>query len=203
MSIREFVREFARSPLDVAAVAPSSPALAEQVSTPVPESGDPVVVELGAGTGAFSAAIQRRLGARGRHIAVEVNPRLAACLRERHPDLEVVVADAKELGDILADRGLAADVVVSGLPWSAYRTAGTAPLHQLLAASLVAGGVLTQVGYASTRWAPPARWQVRDLRAVFEEVTTSRTVWRNLPPAVVHYARRPRRAVRPARGVPG
>ena len=201
MSIREFAREFVRSPLDVAAVAPSSPALAEQVSTPVPESGDPVVVELGAGTGAFSAAIQRRLGGRGRHIAVEINPRLAAWLRKRHPDLEVVVADARELGQILADRSLTADVVVSGLPWSAYRTAGPRPLHRLLADSLAADGVLTQVGYASTRWAAPARRQVRDLRAVFEEVMTSRTVWRNLPPAVVHYARRPRRAAPGARRV--
>jgi hypothetical protein len=31
-------------------------------------------------------------------------------------------------------------------------------------------------------------------RTVFEEVTTSRTLGRTLPPAVVHTARRPRRS---------
>jgi hypothetical protein len=54
------------------------------------------------------------------------------------------------------------------------------------------GGAFTQLGYAVTRWAPPARAQLGELRSAFEEVSTSRTVWRNVPPAVVHVARRPR-----------
>ena len=58
---------------------------------------------------------------------------------------------------------------------------------------LAPGGVFTQFGYTWTRWAPPARRQLADLRAHFAEVTTSRTVWRNLPPAIVNEARRPRR----------
>ncbi|MGH3978968.1 MAG: hypothetical protein ACRDRZ_08210 [Pseudonocardiaceae bacterium] len=53
-------------------------------------------------------------------------------------------------------------------------------------------GALTQLGYAATRWAPPARRQLGELRSSFEEVTITRTVWRNLPPAVVYLARRPR-----------
>lgn len=51
----------------------------------------------------------------------------------------------------------------------------------------------TQIAYAATRWAPPARQELADLRAAFQEVTLSRTVWRNLPPALVYLARRPRR----------
>ncbi|MGH4022890.1 MAG: hypothetical protein ACRDT0_27390 [Pseudonocardiaceae bacterium] len=62
----------------------------------------------------------------------------------------------------------------------------------LLAGSMAPGGALTQLGYAATRWAPPARRQLGELRSSFEEVTITRTVWRNLPPAVVYLARRPR-----------
>ena len=69
-----FLRQFLRSPITTGAIAPSSRYLAAAVTAPIPERGDPVVVELGPGTGSFTAEIQRRLGGRGRHIAVEINP---------------------------------------------------------------------------------------------------------------------------------
>lgn len=72
-----FLGQFLRSPVTTGAIMPSSRYLAAAVATPIPERGDPVVVELGPGTGPFTAEIQRRLGGRGRHIAVEINPRLA------------------------------------------------------------------------------------------------------------------------------
>ena len=50
-----FVREFVRSPLRTASIVPSSSRLAEQMVAALPAEGDPVVVELGPGTGAFTA----------------------------------------------------------------------------------------------------------------------------------------------------
>ncbi|MGI5368392.1 hypothetical protein [Streptomyces iakyrus] len=58
-------------------MAPSSRRPATEVTLPVPESGDPVVVELEPVTGAFTGLIQELLGGRGHHLAVEINPRLA------------------------------------------------------------------------------------------------------------------------------
>jgi phosphatidylethanolamine/phosphatidyl-N-methylethanolamine N-methyltransferase len=114
------LREFLRDPFTVAAVAPSGEPLAELVTAPVPRCGDPVIVELGPGTGAFTAAIQRRLGGRGHHLAVEVNERFARPLAVRFPHVDVAVADARDLRDLLAQRGHRhADVIVSGLPWAA------------------------------------------------------------------------------------
>lgn len=191
-----FAREFLRSPLDTASVVPSSAALCRELTAPVPESGDPVVVELGPGTGVVTAVVQQRLGRRGRHLAVELNPRFADALSRRFPAVEVLCADARALPELLARRGLCADVVLSGLPWAAFQQGdGDGPdLPAVLAATMAPGGALTQIGYAVTRRARPARRQLADLRAAFEEVTTSRTVWSNVPPAVVHVARRPRRA---------
>jgi phosphatidylethanolamine/phosphatidyl-N-methylethanolamine N-methyltransferase len=188
-----FVREFVRDPLHTASVTPSSRALAAAMVRAIPTTGSPVVVELGPGTGAFTRAIQEHTGGRAHHVAVELNPRWAQLVSERHPEVDVVQADARDLARLLADRGLpAADAVVSGLPWVAYSPGPDGRgLHAVITEVLAPTGVFTQFGYTWTRWAPPARRQLADLRAHFAEVTTSRTVRRNVPPAIVHEARRP------------
>ena len=188
-----FLREFVRSPLLTASVAPSSRVLADHIAAPVPRHGDPVVVELGPGTGTITAAIQRRLGGRGRHLAIELSPRLAAVVQQRCPEVEVICADVAELPVILAERRLSADTIVSALPWAALRATSPRPLPSVLADVLTEDGVLCQLGYAATRWAPPARQQLADLRSAFEQVQVSRPVWRNLPPALTYLARGPRR----------
>jgi len=188
-----FLREFVRSPLLTASVAPSSRVLADHIAASVPPRGDPVVVELGPGTGTITAAIQRRLGGRGRHLAIELSPRLAAVVGQRCPEVEVICADVAELPGILAERRLTADVIVSALPWAALRATHPRSLPSVLADVLTGDGVLCQLGYAATRYAPPARRQLADLRSAFEEVHISRPVWRNLPPALTYLAHRPGR----------
>jgi phospholipid N-methyltransferase len=184
-----FLREFVRSPLRTASVVPSSPGLAEQMITAVPEEGEPVVVELGPGTGTFTEAIQRRLAGRGRHLAIELNPAMAAHVSRRCPAVEVVTGSAADLTGILIARGIRRpDAVVSGLPWSAFDDR----LVCSIAESLAPAGVYTQFTYAWSRWAPPARRQLAELRQAFSEVVITRTVWRNLPPAFVYVSRRPR-----------
>lgn len=188
------LREFLRNPMGIAAVTSSSAAMATLLSVAIPESGEPVVVELGAGTGACTGVIQHRLCGRGRHIAVEVNPTFAKLLTRRYPTVEVVCGKAEDLPTFLADRGApSADVIISTLPWAPFAPSATPrPLLAILVDSLVGGGAYTQAAYAWTRWAPPARRQLRQLRASFEEVVISETIWRNVPPARVYIARRPR-----------
>ena len=194
-----FLREFVRHPVHTASCTPSSRALAEVMCAPVPADGDPVVVELGPGTGAFTDLIAERLGGRGHHLAVELNPRLAALLQRRHPGLDVAVAPAAELPALLAERGLAGcDVVVSGLPWAAWPET-TPLLTEVLAAALHPDGALTQFGYAWTRRARPARRLRHRLDQVFAEVVSGPAILRNVPPAFVHTARWPRREDVPRR----
>ncbi|WP_305788863.1 class I SAM-dependent methyltransferase [Symbioplanes lichenis] len=187
-----FLLEFVRDPLTVGAVRPSGPALAEVATAVVPRTGAPTVVELGPGTGAFTGAIQRRLAGAGRHIAVELNPRLAAHLAARHPAVDVAVADAAALGDVLAARGVGrVDAVVSGLPWAAFGAQSQRDVLAGVVAALDPAGVFTTFAYVHARWAPPARRLLRSLRSRFDEVVVSRTVWANVPPALVYVCRRP------------
>lgn len=186
---RILFREFLRAPTRVATVTASSDALVAAMIAPLALGGEPVVVELGAGTGRVTDAVQRRLGGRGRHLAVEINPVLADRLAARHPAVTVVCADATQLPAVLRAHGLPRpNAIASLLPWAAY---ASAPVPALVAGSLTASGTFTQASLWLTQRMKPAQRQERDIRATFDDVAISPTVWRNLPPARVIVASSP------------
>ena len=151
------------------------------------------MVELGPGTGSFTSEIQRRLGGRGHHLAIELNHRLAVLLADRFPAVDVVEGDAARLPELLGERRLrAVDVVVSGLPWAAFPQELQHRLLEAVTDSLGPAGAFTTFSYVHAIPLPPARRFRALLQERFEEVVVSRTVWRNAPPAFVFHARRPR-----------
>lgn len=181
------------------AVAASGRALTRTAVAPVPTGADVVVVELGPGTGVMTRSIEERLAGRGRQLALEVNARLASSLFARHPAVEVVQADAADLGTVLSERGIAhADVIVSGLPWAAFGPQQQELLLDAVLTGLSSDGVFTTFAYVHSRWTPAARRFRRELEARFDEVVVGRTVWRNLPPALVYHARRPVAVLEPS-----
>ncbi|MEV0383514.1 SAM-dependent methyltransferase [Nonomuraea sp. NPDC050643] len=188
-----FLGQFLRSPGKIGAVAPSSRKLAAAVCAPIPERGEPVVVELGPGTGSFTAEIQQRLGGRGHHLAVELNEPLARLLIERFPAVDVAHADAAKLEELLGQRGLGqADVVVSGLPWAAFPGGLQRDLMSAVTSAMSVGAAFTTFSYIHAIPLSSARRFRALLAERFEEVVQGRTVWRNTPPAFVFHARRPR-----------
>jgi len=182
----------ARNPQRVGAVAPTSARLAERLAGVVPGTGEPVVVELGPGTGPTTAAVQHRLAGRGRHLAVELDPVLARHVAREHPGAEVVVGDAAALGDLLAERDIPeVDAAVSGLPWSLIRPETQRAILDAVARALRPGAPFTTIAYLHALPMDGARRFRALLDEVFDEVLTTRTVWRNLPPAVSYVCRRP------------
>ncbi|MFR9801586.1 class I SAM-dependent methyltransferase [Pseudonocardia sp. RS010] len=191
---RAFLYRAVRRPHLFGSPAPSGRPLGAQVASLLPDSGSPTVVELGAGTGALTTWIHKRLPAGSRLLAIELDEVLAAHLAARLPAVDVRQGDAERLPALLAEAGLTrADAVVTSLPWTLLPQRRRDALLDAVAASLAPEGLATAV---VTRTALPGR--VRDLRRAFEarfgEVTVLPTVWRNLPPAAVLVARRPRRA---------
>lgn len=100
-------------PSTVGAILPSSRRLAETMARAA--RGAQQLIELGAGTGAITAALRRQ------HpdvplLVVELEPRLARQLRERFPAVEVHAAAAHKV--LLEAAGLPGDtVLVSSLPF--------------------------------------------------------------------------------------
>jgi phosphatidylethanolamine/phosphatidyl-N-methylethanolamine N-methyltransferase len=190
-----FLAAVLRSPATVGAVAPSSPQLAARLAAVVPRVGEPVVVELGPGTGSVTTAIEYRLGGRGRHVAVEIDPVLADYLRAEHAGVEVLVGDAANLERLLAEHQVPAiDAVISGLPWSLTAADAQRAIVEATARSLGPGGCFTTFAYVHALSMTPARQFRVLLGEVFDEVLTTRTVWWNLPPAVTYVCRKPRGA---------
>ncbi|MCX6463489.1 MAG: NAD-binding protein [Pseudonocardiales bacterium] len=182
-------RQFLRDPTRVATVTASSPALVAAMLAPLDLDGDPVVVELGAGTGRVTDGLVERLGGRGRHVAIELDPTLAARLARRHPGVTVVPGNAADLPALLRGLGIdRVDGISSLLPWVAW---ARAPIAGLAASVLAPEGVLAQVSLLPTAWMPPARRQLAAVRGAFRTVDVRGPVWGNLPPARVLAARGP------------
>ncbi|MCW2767405.1 MAG: phospholipid N-methyltransferase [Nocardioides sp.] len=191
-ALRTFLSAAIRRPGTVGAVVPSSTRLAEVLASVVPRESSPVVVELGPGTGAVSAVIAQRLPPGSRHLAVELDPTMVEFLRRTRPDLEVVTGDAARLAGLLAERGVAhVDAVVCGLPWALFDQHTQSEILGEISRVIGTTGAFTTFAYLHGMSLPAARRFRSTLRATFEEVVVTATVWRNVPPAFVYVCRRP------------
>ncbi|WP_031468227.1 class I SAM-dependent methyltransferase [Sciscionella sediminilitoris] len=189
---KAFLAAALRNPSVIGGIGPTGSRLARRLASVVPSGGELAVVELGPGTGPVSRAVRERLNGNGQHIAVEVDERMVRYLQSVLPDLDVAHADAAQLPTLLAERGLdSADAVVSTLPWSNFAEPTQRSLLEVIAGSLAEDGVFTTMACYNTLAQPSARRFRRLLGETFEEVITTRVIWRNWPPALSYVCRRP------------
>lgn len=116
-----FLKRFLQRPMQVASIIPSSRTLVRKVAGKMDLTVPRVVVEFGAGEGVHTREIVRRLHPDSHLIAYELDPVLAGHLKEQFKDDERVIVlneNALEISQTLASRGLTADYVVSGIPFS-------------------------------------------------------------------------------------
>src|SRR5262245_23268902 len=112
-----FFRAWMAAPLRTGAQLPSGRELAKAMAAAVDPDAPGVVVKLGSGTGAITAALVERGIAPERLILIEADPQFCELLRRRYPTARVVTGDAYDAPRML--RGLGAGpiaAVVSGLP---------------------------------------------------------------------------------------
>jgi phospholipid N-methyltransferase len=109
-----FRREWMKAPLKVGAIAPSSSGLARAITKGLSATDGPVI-ELGPGTGVFTAALLAR-GIPGKNIAaIETSRGFAAALTIQYPAVTVIRADAARIRH-LYPFDVPASAVVCGLP---------------------------------------------------------------------------------------
>lgn len=188
-----FLRQFLRSPGTVGAIAPSSPRLAARMVDAVDFSRAGVVLEYGPGTGAFTGAILSRLRPGAKFVAIELNPRYADILRNRHPGARVVTGSAADVESICRAEGIAGgndtaasvDAVLSGLPWASFSDELQDQLLTPMLRVLKPGGVFVTFGYHIGTFLPAGRRFYAKARRLFSKVEKSELVWLNLPPAYV------------------
>jgi Phospholipid N-methyltransferase len=179
-----FMREFVRNPRQMGAICPSSPFLARRMASLVP-AGDGVVVELGPGGGAVTAALLSHGVCAHDLVLVERSAALSAHLAKRFPGVHLIEGDAMHLTrfEILNQRPVRA--VVSSLPLRSLPRSVVRQILDQVALISGPGTVLIQFSYA-------LRGSSQNVAHGFER-DQAHLVWRNLPPARIEAFRlRPR-----------
>jgi len=182
-----FFKSFVKRPNQVGAVAPSS----KRLCTALVESFDwdsiEYVVELGPGTGVATELIMERLRPTTHFFAVERNSRFAALTSQRCGDAEVVEGCATQLATYCRERGFPrVDAVISGLPWASFKSGLQKDILAAMFDVLPAGGRFATFAYLQGLGLPAGQRFAQLLKQNFSTVGKSRTVWRNLPPALVY-----------------
>ena len=181
--------QFVRKPMSVGAVAPSSWRLAELI-TDVAELGRAsTVVEFGPGTGAFTEVILRKMQPGTTFFAIEANESFAAATRTRCPGAQVVHGSAASVRAHLESCGHAScDCIVSGLPFASFSPVLQDEILAAVVDVLAPGGRFVTFAYLTGIVWPLARRFRHRLHEQFSDVTSTHTIWRNIPPAYVYRA---------------
>jgi phospholipid N-methyltransferase len=186
-----FLRKFLRAPGHVASFWPSSRWLAAAMVRDLVLPPGSAVLELGPGTGPFTAAITAHLRpAPGCYLGIDRDPEFVAVLRSRFPAFEFCCDDVARLAELLAARAhLRPGVVLCGLPLVSMPVPVVDRLLQQVAGLLPPGGVFRTFSYVHTM-ANPASWKLRArMRGFFGAFAVHGPVLRNVPPALVFEGR--------------
>lgn len=184
-----FLRQFLRHPGKTGAVAPSSEGLAELIADSAGLAEASVIVEWGPGTGVFTEKILQKKRPDALFLAVEMNPEFVSATRTRCPGASIYHDSAANTLHYLERHGQRqCDCVICGLPWAAFDESLQDTLLDTLVAILRPGGRFLTFAYLQGLLLPAGRRFRRKLRSRFTHVATTRTVWRNLPPAFVYVA---------------
>ncbi len=193
MSAFAFLRDVARRPTQMGAIAPSGSQLGEMMAREVGIEPDHVVVELGAGTGSLTQAIRNR-APHAPLLALEPGAEMAEGLRRRFPDIEVSQRLAHELPEVLREWGHpAVDRVVSGLPWTIWPDHVQNQILDAVVSCMKPDGQLVTFTYVHSQVLPGADVLKKMLDRYFGSVRKTPIAWLNLPPAFAYVASQPRK----------
>ena len=148
------------------------------------------MAELGPGSGAITREILQAKPDGAKFFAVELDPKMCALLERRFPGLQVFNASAAELSRLRSETGAPElDAVISGLPWAFFPEEVQRSILGAVLRNLNGGGYFTTFAYLHGLVIPSGVRFRRMLEEHFCEVTLSRIVWRNIPPAVIYRCR--------------
>ena len=186
MSASAFLREFARNWKTVGAVAPSSPALAEKMMVASGAANARRILELGPGTGAFTEALARVMPDEASYLGLELNKTFVDRLHARFPSMrfECCCAQTFDFNTAEFDEGF--DVIISGLPWTAFPEELQKAILGNVLPHLARGGRFVTFAYVGFHKLSAGQHFRRLLGNLLPNLTKTEVVWSNLPPAFVY-----------------
>jgi phospholipid N-methyltransferase len=189
VAVGRFIREFLRRPGSIGAVVPSSSELSDLITDTAGVADADVVVEIGPGTGPFTEAILRKLKPGATFFAIEFNEPFVKLLRQKFPGASIHHDSAVNICPLLKSHGhTTCNAVVSGLPFASFADGMQDEVLRAVRDALVPGGVFATFAYWQGLMVPQGLRFRRRLHDEFSQVTTTKTVWGNVPPAFVYRA---------------
>ncbi|MDE0817613.1 MAG: methyltransferase domain-containing protein [Pirellulaceae bacterium] len=184
-------REFLRAPNKIGAVAGSSSILANKMLDEVDWETAKNIVEYGPGTGAITRHIAARLSAEQRFFAVELNDRFVAVLAKHCPTVKIRIGSVGDIRSICDSEEMpSVDAIISGLPWTAFGEELQNELLDAMFSVLSEQGQFITFAYLHGLPLSSAKRFRSVLEGVFDSVSVSPIVWRNMPPAIFYSCRR-------------
>ncbi|NDJ26484.1 SAM-dependent methyltransferase [Campylobacter sp. MIT 12-5580] len=184
-----FIYRYVRHPKQVGALCSSSGKLAFIITENIGLKEADNIVEIGAGTGAFTKQILKKKKNEANFFAIEIDQKMAQKLQERFENLDIEVNSAYHLKEFMQKRNIKSlDTIVSGIPWALLKPKEQERLLNVLYESLSEGGYFSTFAYVLPTLA--ARRFKKQLFSLFKEVKISKIVWQNIPPAFVYYCKK-------------
>lgn len=170
-----FARAILANPRAVGAACPSSHKLARAIAEQVKLPCDGLIVELGAGTGAVTAALLRRGVPPSQLVVIEKDKRMARHLKNRFKGVVVIHGNAVNFCQLCNRYHRHVSTVVSSLPLLSLPTSTVTALGKALRNMLKDHGTLIQFTYSVANRPSPL--------ADFMQLAASKKIWANFPPA--------------------
>ena len=181
------LKNFIKSPTSVGSIWPSSPVLANAITTDINLEKSSSIVELGPGTGIFTEYIIKKKEHNAKFFVVELNPELCNIIKNKYPTIKVYNESAANLELLKNEERLEhIETIISGLPWASFPTHVQNSIMEAIHVSLKPNGIFTTFAYIQGALLPSAIKFRRLLKKYFSSVETSKIVWRNIPPAFIY-----------------
>jgi len=181
-----FARAAVAQPRSIGAVAPSSRQLASAMAADLAVPPGRSVLELGPGTGRFTAMIRDRLAEPTQYLGIEAHAPFVGKLQKRFPELTFIEGSAAETDRWHASLALPpVGAIISGLPFASLPLVVQDGVLASIDALLSPGGEFRTFQYVFASAAPGSRRVRRKLNAMLGQPESQQLVLANLPPARV------------------
>ena len=182
-----FAFNFLKKPKQTGAILPSSKKLALAITHGIALESATHIVELGAGTGAFTQAIVQKKNKNAQFLAIEINEKMAQKLAKKISNVDIEVNCAQNLKEILAQKDIQkVDCIISGLPWTFFKDTQQDELLAMIYECLNEGGYFVAFVYAFAFSPFRRRKFAKKLTKTFGNVEIPKIVWKNFPPAIIY-----------------
>jgi phospholipid N-methyltransferase len=187
----KFVYQFLSAPVRTGAIAASSQGLANRITDEADLGNAKSVVEFGPGTGVFTEKIILRKKPETTFFAMEISDAFVEATRRRCPGATVFhdsVVNTRKYMEMIGVQSC--DRIICGLPWASFPEALQNDILDTILDIMEPRGLFLTFAYLQGLLLPAGLRFRRKLNRSFSRVHTTRTVWKNLPPAFVYCARR-------------